>query len=159
MPPARTLGDRLIEALWYMPLIHVILPSFLPVPAVKWPLPKPVRYAGWLVSAAGGALTVWSVLVLVRDGRGLPLPYDPPVQLVTRGPYRSCRNPMEQGNLLLLVGRALIGGDVRFMLASVLFAISHQLYFLQIEEPELRQRFGSHYADYARSTPRWGWRW
>ena len=48
----------------------------------------PLRLAGMLLAGAGGALALWCILSFIRIGRGTPAPFDPPRELVIRGPYR-----------------------------------------------------------------------
>lgn len=42
-------------------------------------------------------LGLWTANVMVRDGRGTPLPLDTARDLVVSGPYRHVRNPMAIG--------------------------------------------------------------
>ncbi len=121
-------------------------------------LPGLVRQAGRALALGGAVLTTWSVVCLVREGEGTPAPYDPPRQFVRSGPYRFCRNPMELGNLLTLLGRALAGGSPRLLLASLLFGASVHSWVVLVEEPGLERQFGDRFRTYRRSVPRWGWR-
>jgi protein-S-isoprenylcysteine O-methyltransferase Ste14 len=146
-------------ACWFLPLVHIGYPSLVPWPQC-WEhvrLPAPARRAGYGLAVLGSMLTTWSVWTLVRPGQGTPAPHDPPLLFVSTGPYRLCRNPMEQGNVLILLGRALASGSPRLAIASVLFATSIHVWVVLVEEPGLHQRFGAQYAAYVRRVPRWGW--
>lgn len=144
---------------WYLPLIHLGLPWL-----VRWPRPirrvppPPLRRAGQGLSLAGAALTLWSLWTLIRYGQGTPLPHDPPQQFVCHGPYRRCRNPMELGNLVTLLGRTLTHGCPRLALTSAIFAMCAQGWIVLVEEPYLVRHFGARYQRYCQATPRWGWR-
>lgn len=157
-PPAwlRTLRD----GWWYLPLVHLGFPWLIRWPRRLAPVPPPapVRHAGRALSLLGALLTGWSLWTLIRHGQGTPLPYDPPQQFVCHGPYRHCRNPMELGNLLTLLGRALTRGCPRLALAGLLFAGCTHLWLVLAEEPYLLRRFGPRYQRYARAVPRWRWR-
>lgn len=145
---------------WYLPLIHLGFPWLMrwSRPLAPVALPPPLRRAGLGLSWLGGALTGWSLWTLIRQGQGTPLPHDPPQQFVCHGPYRRCRNPMELGNLLTLVGRSLARGCPRLALSSLLFAASTQCWIVLIEEPYLVRHFGARYQQYRQIVPRWGWR-
>ncbi len=120
-------------------------------------MPRAIRLLGKAVAFSGGALTVTSVVTLVRYGQGTPAPHDPPQLFVSHGPYRFCRNPMELGNLLALLGRAIALGSPRLGLAAVMFAAATQVWVVLVEEPYLVRHFGDHYEHYRRQVPRWGW--
>jgi protein-S-isoprenylcysteine O-methyltransferase Ste14 len=141
-------------------MVHAGLPAlawWLPN-NIRAPMPRAVQLIGKGVALAGGALTVTSVVTLVRHGEGTPAPHDPPQLFVCHGPYRFCRNPMELGNLLALLGRAIALGSPRLTLAAALFAAATQVWVVLIEEPYLVRHFGQRYEQYRQHVPRWGWR-
>ncbi len=148
---------RTLFSCWYFPLIHIVLPACAPIRLARIRLPSPLQRIGNALSLLGAALTAWSMYHLVRDGKGTPAPNDPPVRLVSRGPYRYCRNPMELGNLLTMLGRVISEGNPRVLLASLFFAVGHHIWFMFIEEPGLRRRYGEAYVAYCARVPRWGW--
>jgi protein-S-isoprenylcysteine O-methyltransferase Ste14 len=41
----------------------------------------------------------------------------------------------------------------------VLFVVVNHVYFVLVEEPGLRRRFGAEYENYAANVPRWWPRW
>src|SRR5512134_3793697 len=65
------------------------------------------QVAGMFLGASGAALAITCIFTFVFVGRGTPAPFDPPRQLVVRGPYRLVRNPMYIGAGLALSGAAL----------------------------------------------------
>ena len=75
---------------------------------------QPARPGGlvfWLALAAGAVglvLKVSTVALFVATGRGTPAPWDPPLNLVVRGPYRYVRNPMISGGVLFLLAESLM---------------------------------------------------
>jgi protein-S-isoprenylcysteine O-methyltransferase Ste14 len=111
-------------------------------------LSTPLLIIGVIMGLLGAFVAAWSIGSFVKLGSGTPAPFDPPVQLVTRGPYRFARNPMYVGAGLALLGAALvyqswiIAGYVGF-----LFVITHS-FVLFYEEPTLRRLFGVDYLDY-----------
>jgi protein-S-isoprenylcysteine O-methyltransferase Ste14 len=117
---------------------------------------SPLSRAVGVVLAAGGlAMLAWTVSLFARVGRGTLAPWDPTRRLVVAGPYARVRNPMISGVLAILLGEALALGDARLWIwAAAFFAINH-VWFVFVEEPGLRRRFGTEYDAYRREVPRW----
>jgi protein-S-isoprenylcysteine O-methyltransferase Ste14 len=117
--------------------------------------PWPLAVAGALLLAAGLGMIAWTVSLFVRIGRGTLAPWDPTSRLVVRGPYRHVRNPMISGVLAVLLGEAALFGSLA-VLAWWAFAFAlNAVYFVLVEEPGLRDRFGAEYDAYAARVPRW----
>jgi protein-S-isoprenylcysteine O-methyltransferase Ste14 len=118
-----------------------------------------VQAAGAVVTAAGSLLIVWCVLTFAFVGEGTPAPFDPPRQLVVRGPYRLVRNPMYIGAGLALGGAALAYESGRLAAyAALLLGILH-VFVRLYEEPVLRRTFGAEYDAYCTRVARWWPRW
>ena len=121
---------------------------------LPWPLPSgPTWLSAVLFIVVGAGLTAWSALHFLRV-KGSPVPFNPPPELVTTGPYRFARNPMVTGVFLLLFG---IGFAIESLSLVVFFT---PLYILanvweikKIEEPELVKRLGEEYVAYQRRVP------
>jgi protein-S-isoprenylcysteine O-methyltransferase Ste14 len=121
---------------------------------LSWPLPGgPTWLIAVLFIAAGAGMTAWSALHFLKV-KGSPVPFNPPPELVTTGPYRFARNPMLTGVFLLLFG---IGFAIKSLSLVVFFT---PLYILanvweikEVEEPELVKRLGEEYVAYQRRTP------
>ena len=111
--------------------------------------------AGGALAAAGLALFIWCVVLMVRHGEGTQSPIEPPRRFVAAGPYRYVRNPMLLGNLLVLLGEAAMFASPGILIFAVLFFVLCQTILLAIEEPALRRRFGATYEHYCRHVPRW----
>jgi protein-S-isoprenylcysteine O-methyltransferase Ste14 len=113
-----------------------------------------MQAAGLALMAVGLALFVATLRRFATEGRGTLAPWDPPRELVVRGPYRHVRNPMISGVLLVLVGEALVlRSRPHFLWACTFFAIN-AAYIPLLEEPDLAQRFGESYREYCRHVPR-----
>ena len=117
--------------------------------------PWPLAVAGGVLLAAGVGMIAWTVALFAGVGRGTLAPWDPPERLVVRGPYKHVRNPMISGVLAVLLGEAALFGSWA-VLGWWAFVFSlNVVYFVLIEEPDLRARFGAEYDAYAARVPRW----
>ncbi len=121
------------------------LPKLLPESA-RLPLAIPTM-------AVGLGFTSWSAFHFLR-AKGTPVPFNPPPELVTSGPYSISRNPMLTGVFLFLLGLGFAVSSVSLVLVFVpLFVLVNVWELKAIEEPELLRRLGEEYAEYRRRTP------
>jgi len=143
--------------LWFSAWFFVAFPAaLLWLRGIPW-LPEPglARSLGFAIAGIALAGVVVESLRLALRGRGTPLPFDPPTQLVAEGPYLYVRNPM----YLLYVGIA-VGESIAYRsawlagYAAFFFGLVH-LYVVKLEEPRLHERFGESYADYCQRVSRW----
>jgi len=131
---AGVLADRLLG-----------LPGLLPE-AARIPLSAPTI-------AAGIVVTAWSAFHFLKV-RGTPVPFNPPPQLVSTGPYRYARNPMLTGVFLLLFGIGLALDSISIVLVfTPLYVLMNYWELKHVEEPELVRRLGEEYVEYRRKTP------
>lgn len=149
----------------------LLLPGMVTVVVPAWILSsyaaRDSRWAGdgalvWLARAAGIdlvvggiALFIWCVSLFAQVGRGTLAPWDPTQQVVAVGPYRWTRNPMISAVATILTGEALFWGSWRLALWAGIFVAINHAYFILVEEPGLRLRFGESYQAYAARVPRW----
>jgi protein-S-isoprenylcysteine O-methyltransferase Ste14 len=113
-----------------------------------------LQILGVIVEVVGLALFVLSLRRFATEGRGTLAPWDPPRELVVRGPYRFVRNPMISGVVFLLAGEAMILRSRPHALWALTILIINAIYIPLLEEPGLRQRFGESYREYCRNVPR-----
>ena len=103
----------------------------------------------------GATLQAWSIVLFQRVGRGTPSPALPPAVLVIAGPYRWMRNPMNVGEVLLLLALAAwIASPLLLAYAAGAWLAFHA-FVVRWEEPRLQGRFGEEYARYRRAVGRW----
>ena len=108
-----------------------------------------------LIAGLGLYMIVWVSTAFVRQGKGTPIPIDPPTQLVITGLYRYVRNPMYVGAVLIILAEAIYFGSAWLMLYAVgLWAALHTA-LVVFEEPQLKKRFGADYEQYLKAVPRW----
>jgi protein-S-isoprenylcysteine O-methyltransferase Ste14 len=112
--------------------------------------PKPVVAAFALLG--GTLLGSWSALTFAIRGGGTPLPLDPPVLLVTQGPYAYLRHPFVLGFSAQVVGLGTALGSVP-VLAYVTTAMAIWYFFVRpAEERALEERFGERMREYRRAV-------
>jgi protein-S-isoprenylcysteine O-methyltransferase Ste14 len=93
--------------------------------------------------------------MFARQGKGTPIPFDPPKFFVAKGLYRFVRNPMYLAALAIILGEVLILGIPLLCIFFLISAVVLHFYVVYIEEPKLKDRFGQDYLDYLKKVPRW----
>lgn len=109
---------------------------------------------GVAVALAGQALRVAVIgyAYIVRGGRNKQVYAD---DLVTRGFFNHCRNPLYVGNLLILAGLLLIWhGRLAYTIGIPFFLLGYAA-IVAAEESFLGRKFGAAYAAYCARVPRW----
>ena len=111
----------------------MLIPALIVLFSIAGGLPVPIACAKqvrfWIAlvaAAAGFLLSGWSAALFMKIGRGTPAPWQPPQQLVIRGPYRHVRNPMITGVLLVLLAEALLLGSWPIAAWMLLFFIDRK---------------------------------
>ena len=113
------------------------------------------RYFGLIPMALAALIYLRCAWDFPFTGRGTPAPFDPPKEIVVRGPYRYVRNPMYVAVMLALTGEALLFEAASLLIyAALAFSFFH-LWVVFYEEPTLRRKFGDSYREYCRRVPRW----
>jgi protein-S-isoprenylcysteine O-methyltransferase Ste14 len=108
---------------------------------------------GGLLVIVGMYFGLWSNFVQFTRGRGTPLPVLPTQELLTKGPYRYCRNPMTFGTILAYLGLGVMAGTIAGIGLVLVFAACLILYLKRMEERELAERFGEAYLQYRQEVP------
>jgi protein-S-isoprenylcysteine O-methyltransferase Ste14 len=102
----------------------------------------------------GICFLVWTTIFQWKIGNGVPAPNAPTQYLVTTGPYRLCRNPIEFGAIFYYLGiGTFLGGITVGVVCFLLGLILGSAYHKFIEESELESRFGNEYRQYRKETP------
>jgi protein-S-isoprenylcysteine O-methyltransferase Ste14 len=120
---------------------------------------------GWRLSLVAQLLLVPISLGLravgefVRVGEGTPIPYDPPRQLVTTGPYAYVRNPM-QVSMVAIFGIAALLLWNPWLLAGALVSLVYGVGLADWHEKiDLSERFGTRWESYRAEVHNWIPRW
>jgi protein-S-isoprenylcysteine O-methyltransferase Ste14 len=104
-----------------------------------------LRIAGGVLLGAGAALQAWCIVLFQRQGRGTPSPALPTRQLVTSGPYRLVRNPMNLGEVLVFLGLAAWFGSLALLGYAAMSFLAFHLFVLCHEEPRHARQFPQQY--------------
>jgi protein-S-isoprenylcysteine O-methyltransferase Ste14 len=115
----------------------------------------PLRVVGGVLIAAGIPVLVDSFARFALQGLGTPAPVFPTRHLVITGLYRFVRNPMYVAVLSVIIGQALLFGNVGVLEYGALVGLSFHLFVVAYEEPTLRSTFGQEYERYCAAVPRW----
>ena len=117
----------------------------------------PTGYRFWLslaVVVVGVVLSYRTITLFERAGTTHKLAGEN-AALVVEGPYRWSRNPMYMGLTLIVLGIAIYGGSVPFLLVPVAFLLTLDLAFVPWEERRLEAAFGDEYRAYRQRVRRW----
>ncbi len=96
----------------------------------------------------------WTTFFQWKMGQGTPAVNAPTEKLVTNGPYKLCRNPIEFGAIFYYLGiGTLIDNTVIGIICMFLGFAVGTIYHKFIEEKELQLRFGKEYEEYKKNTP------
>jgi protein-S-isoprenylcysteine O-methyltransferase Ste14 len=118
-----------------------------------------LRVMGALLMAAGFALLMETFVRFAIQGIGTPAPVYPTKHLLVKGSYRHVRNPMYVAVVSLILGQALVFGNVQIFVYALCAWLVMHLFVLMYEEPTLRRTFGHDYKNFCANVPRWIPRW
>src|SRR5438046_5320059 len=113
------------------------------------------RLAGLAFIIAGVPGVLDSFARFALQGLGTPAPIAPPRNLVVSGLYRYVRNPIYVAVVAVILGQALLFGDWRLLWYGALLWLFFHVWVLMIEEPTLKQTFGTEYESFRTNVPRW----
>jgi protein-S-isoprenylcysteine O-methyltransferase Ste14 len=105
--------------------------------------------------AVGSAIVLEAFGRFALEGIGTPAPVFPTKHLVVKGSYRYVRNPMYVAVTSMILGQALLLGNLHLLEYAVIPWLVAHLFVLIYEEPTLRRSFGAEYETYCAHVPRW----
>jgi protein-S-isoprenylcysteine O-methyltransferase Ste14 len=114
-----------------------------------------LRVVGGLLIAAGVVVLLESFARFALQGIGTPAPVFPTQRLVVTGFYRYVRNPMYVAVVSIVLGQALLLGNLRVLVYGAVAWLATHLFVLFYEEPTLRRTYGAEYEVYRAHVPRW----
>jgi protein-S-isoprenylcysteine O-methyltransferase Ste14 len=110
---------------------------------------------GAQLMSMAAVLGVRAVMEFVKRGSGTPLPYDPPRQLVSSGPYSYVRNPMQLSMLLIFGVAATTLWNVWLLVTAVVISFYGAGLAAWHENLELEERFGEQWVNYRTRVRPW----
>ncbi len=113
------------------------------------------RVLATMVFGAAGLLGLISGMTMAMIGRGTPVPFDCPNELVVRGVYCYNRNPMVVAGLAQGVAVGLFLGSWPVIVYALLGAPVWNWLVRPWEERDLLERFGDSYERYRKAVPCW----
>jgi len=109
---------------------------------------------GSALLAAGACLALAAGYYLIVHGRGTPLPLDPPIHLVTSGPYAYVRNPQAIGMVVMTAGE-IVAVHSRLLWTLLPLTLLYLALVGAWEERQLAARHGEQYMQYKRRVRKW----
>ena len=118
------------------------------------PWPSGLRVLGAVLVVAGLVPLVHAFVQFARAG-GTPAPVAPTTRLVVNGFHRYVRNPMYVAVVGMIVGQALLFGQLALLLYGLLVWAATAAFVRWYEEPTLATMFGGEYDAYRAGVPAW----
>lgn len=116
----------------------------------------PWQVSLWLqILALPAIVGVSAVQEFATRGRGTPVPFDPPVRLVTSGIYAYVANPMQLAALLMLLLLALMLGNLWVGAAGVMAHTYSAGLAAWDEDADMPMRHGAAWRAYRHGVGRW----
>ena len=147
------------KTLLYMGALHGFFTFYIPYRLASldtpWVDPGPLRFIALPFWMLGTFMIIWCSADFVRKGRGTPAHADPPRELVIAGLYRYVRNPIYAGALFVQFGYILWFGSRIMVIYLLFFFLAYHILVVLMEEPILRNTFGTAYEEYCQHVPRW----
>lgn len=156
---ARNLVKTALQCSVIWTVLLVVVPLAIHALELDAGVPEMVFPGRHLVAAsllmAFSALNVGTAMVLVREGRGTPLPLDCPREFVAAGPYRFVRNPMAIAGLGQGLAVAIWLGSWAVLAYVIAGILVWQWVARPAEERDLEARFGDEYRAYRGAVRCW----
>ena len=128
--------------------------------AYVFPLPWPgvgdlaALVAGWFLILAGLFFVGWGIWTLNKHETTV-MPHKKSERLVTDGPFALRRNPIYLGDVVILLGLAIVTSNLWFVVAAFAFAVLVTWLAILPEERHLEAEFGDDYLKYKERVRRW----
>lgn len=150
-----------LASLLFVVVVPGTVAGFVPLLITRWRVAHDMSDAV-VLRAAGVVLIVLGLPVLLHaiyrfavEGLGTPAPVAPTQHLVIGGPNRFVRNPMYIAVVSIILGQALLLGQLSLLWYGLLVAVGQALFVRFYEEPTLRRQFGAEYDAYRAEVRAW----
>ena len=144
---------RILPPVYFLAAIAIMagLHYLAPIGIILRP---PITYLGVLLIAIGLGVVGWPAAAFGRVGTPIK-PFEDSTHLVTGGMYRVSRNPMYLGMVVVLLGIAVLFGNISPFISIPIFVWLIQKNFIRLEEAMLEKTFGDEYREYKNVVRRW----
>ena len=131
--------------------ISIAIHFIFPIRILIYP---PLKYLGIVVILLGLMLNLGASKRMRRNQTPVGF-YQPPIRLVTNGPFGFGRNPIYLSGVMVLLGIAILLGSLASFIFPVLLFLLLDLIYIPAEEREMEEKFGSEYVKYKHTVRRW----
>ncbi len=151
--PQMSQQRRILPPVYLLAAVAIMasLQYFAPIGTILRP---PITYLGVLLIAIGLGVVGWPAVTFGRVGTPIK-PFEDSTHLVTGGMYRVSRNPMYLGMVVVLLGIAVLFGNISPFISIPIFIWLIQTNFIRHEEAMLEKTFGDEYREYKNVVRRW----
>lgn len=132
-------------------LCEIGLHYWLPITRL---IQAPWNWFGVVIIVLGVLIIVMPATAFARADTTIK-PFQDSSKLVVSGLYRYTRNPMYVGMVIILLGIAVLLGDLSPFLMPILFVPVLNTRVIRHEEQMLEERFGDEYRDLKKTVRRW----
>ena len=117
-------------------------------------IPAPWHWFGVAMIVVGVLIIIGPALAFLKANTTI-IPFEDSSKLVVTGMYRYTRNPMYVGMVIILLGVAVLLGDLSPFSMPILFVPIMNSRVIRHEEEMLEERFGDEYREMKKSIRRW----
>ena len=132
-------------------LISIITHFILPIKEI---IQFPYNYIGMGIIVLGIVFNFLEYNLFKRNKTTIN-PYIKPSKLVTSGIFKVSRNPFYLGQVLKLVGVAILLGSLITFLFPIIYILIIDRVYIPLEEKNLKHIFGLKYLLYKKKVRRW----
>lgn len=139
---------------------HLAIICLMAMLALAFLAPQP--FAQELVlRLVGGAVALFGLVISISAKKQFQKAetnvntFERPDVLITSGRFRISRNPMYLGLLLVLLGVAVLIGNLFTFLGPLIFFLAAACWYIPFEEEAAEEMFGSAYLEYCETVRRW----
>ena len=129
----------------------LVLHYFIPQLKV---LPLPYTLFGLVPVSFGIMLNIWANSLFQLNNTTVK-PYGIPTTMIHEGPYKFSRHPMYLGFVVVLLGVAILLGNVLALLAPLAMFFTIEKIFVPYEEKIMEEHFGEEYLEYKSRVRKW----
>jgi protein-S-isoprenylcysteine O-methyltransferase Ste14 len=115
---------------------------------------SPYNYSGSILILFGIIINLWTDHLFKKAKTEVKY-HKIPSKLLTSGPFKISRNPMYLGMLIILLGIAIILGNLITFIFPLIFVAVINNKYLPVEEKNMEKTFGKKYKEYKNKVRRW----